>query len=70
MALQLGNQGQWLQQYLPFTVLKLNISNALSNSKSNTLQQYLPFTVLKLSKYENLKRPYKVCCNSTYRLRY
>ena len=35
-----------LQQYLPFTVLKLTISR--NNSiESDTLQQYLPFTVLK-----------------------
>ena len=35
-----------LQQYLPFTVLKLNL---IINSKTswNKLQQYLPFTVLK-----------------------
>ena len=36
-----------LQQYLPFTVLKREIScDLLINSR---LQQYLPFTVLKLT---------------------
>ena len=37
-----------LQQYLPFTVLKLYCINSRSNI-SILLQQYLPFTVLKLS---------------------
>ena len=36
-----------LQQYLPFTVLKLNWPFFVSMNL--TLQQYLPFTVLKLS---------------------
>ena len=38
-----------LQQYLPFTVLKRDISRILKNDvSSGQLQQYLPFTVLKL----------------------
>ena len=37
-----------LQQYLPFTVLKLAISNVHSRNEWG-LQQYLPFTVLKHS---------------------
>ena len=36
-----------LQQYLPFTVLKLLLER-LSSRSSRELQQYLPFTVLKL----------------------
>ena len=36
-----------MQQYLPFTVLKLPANSRLIFSLS-TLQQYLPFTVLKL----------------------
>ena len=35
-----------LQQYLPFTVLKLEAAKAWM--RENQLQQYLPFTVLKL----------------------
>ena len=35
-----------LQQYLPFTVLKLD-ERAVVEERSPTLQQYLPFTVLK-----------------------
>ena len=34
-----------LQQYLPFTVLKLQ---SYANKEEIQLQQYLPFTVLKL----------------------
>ena len=36
-----------LQQYLPFTVLKLSVSSKRTKKRS-LLQQYLPFTVLKL----------------------
>ena len=35
-----------LQQYLPFTVLKLTMMKVMTNRPS-LLQQYLPFTVLK-----------------------
>ena len=107
-----------LQQYLPFTVLKLNrtiwvlwwkcsvVATVLTVYGIETccltdividicvsLQQYLPFTVLKqlLGSYfvdserlvatvltvygietinSNLVSPAKICCNSTYRLRY
>ena len=37
-----------LQQYLPFTVLKLEIG--AGTNRMAVLQQYLPFTVLKLIK--------------------
>ena len=37
-----------LQQYLPFTVLKLKITINIQRNASKWLQQYLPFTVLKL----------------------
>ena len=37
-----------LQQYLPFTVLKLNVELNGGFGASVVLQQYLPFTVLKL----------------------
>ena len=37
-----------LQQYLPFTVLKLKIECIMQKDKFPALQQYLPFTVLKL----------------------
>ena len=37
-----------LQQYLPFTVLKLRISLKIIMNIQRKLQQYLPFTVLKL----------------------
>ena len=36
-----------LQQYLPFTVLKLSNPLLFSSNHSVMLQQYLPFTVLK-----------------------
>ena len=39
-----------LQQYLPFTVLKLVVLRGGELWSSTTLQQYLPFTVLKLIK--------------------
>ena len=59
-----------LQQYLPFTVLKLTFK-AKPLSVHTMLQQYLPFTVLKLywKLYVLLLRN-EQCCNSTYRLRY
>ena len=40
----------WLQQYLPFTVLKLKRKAFLTSAlpTGSALQQYLPFTVLKL----------------------
>ena len=41
-----------LQQYLPFTVLKL-VFIYCKFIDSSVLQQYLPFTVLKQSKSEN-----------------
>ena len=35
------------------------------------LQQYLPFTVLKLNQLSKLNSiHFRLCCNSTYRLRY
>ena len=34
-----------LQQYLPFTVLKLDVLSSVT--RVSVLQQYLPFTVLK-----------------------
>ena len=60
-------QNRWLQQYLPFTVLKHVIHN-LTNV-INELQQYLPFTVLKLVTIEDILVSIE-SCNSTYRLRY
>ena len=41
-----------LQQYLPFTVLKLSIRYCFFMIVFSSLQQYLPFTVLKLSEIE------------------
>ena len=38
-----------LQQYLPFTVLKLTVITFVRFNTSRSLQQYLPFTVLKQS---------------------
>ena len=35
-----------LQQYLPFTVLKL-VTGSVCSKINSSLQQYLPFTVLK-----------------------
>ena len=43
-----------LQQYLPFTVLKLNDTLRLFELIWFTLQQYLPFTVLKLSSFNRI----------------
>ena len=58
-----------LQQYLPFTVLKLR--QALPNRKDLlSLQQYLPFTVLKLNFAAQKLLKLNMSCNSTYRLRY
>ena len=37
-----------LQQYLPFTVLKLSLMSPSTLAVNVMLQQYLPFTVLKL----------------------
>ena len=39
-----------LQQYLPFTVLKLTNESSSKSKYHGMLQQYLPFTVLKLLK--------------------
>ena len=58
-----------LQQYLPFTVLKLSIF-ILGGNKNGKLQQYLPFTVLKLKSTFRILPSKSNCCNSTYRLRY
>ena len=57
-----------LQQYLPFTVLKL--TNLFSFCFIFELQQYLPFTVLKLNGYKSIFHSNLISCNSTYRLRY
>ena len=58
-----------LQQYLPFTVLKLLAFVERITLSITKLQQYLPFTVLKLQSRGSgtylMQR-----CNSTYRLRY
>ena len=40
----------WLQQYLPFTVLKLTTGRKGPEVLEIALQQYLPFTVLKRAK--------------------
>ena len=64
------NKSQWLQQYLPFTVLKHLFSSLLFFfCFIFRLQQYLPFTVLKLIT-NCYNKPELICCNSTYRLRY
>ena len=61
-----------LQQYLPFTVLKLPRYHKHTTMAFVELQQYLPFTVLKRVKEEwqpvAFAEPFS--CNSTYRLRY
>ncbi len=44
-----GKELAALQQYLPFTVLKLR--NVIVPIKKSRLQQYLPFTVLKRQPY-------------------
>ena len=60
---------RWLQQYLPFTVLKLKFYLFHFSSYKFKLQQYLPFTVLK-PKIDAISDNNTSCCNSTYRLRY
>ena len=56
-----------LQQYLPFTVLKLGLLGL--QNEDRLLQQYLPFTVLK--RHNDLSCTlFYMRCNSTYRLRY
>ena len=59
-----------LQQSLPFTVLKLIISPALTSTPSGMLQQSLPFTVLKRTRASNFSLQLSNSCNSPYRLRY
>ena len=59
-----------LQQYLPFTVLKLRRTKMIYTQLS-LLQQYLPFTVLKpVTNISFNHISVELCCNSTYRLRY
>ena len=58
-----------LQQYLPFTVLKLTGMREFAGLFPVALQQYLPFTVLKLNSSINTFFLF-FGCNSTYRLRY
>ena len=58
----------WLQQYLPFTVLK-HIKRCRLSLYPPWLQQYLPFTVLKPHVGERSAAK-SMGCNSTYRLRY
>ena len=57
-----------LQQYLPLAVLKLKLTVVIATSPG-LLQQYLPLAVLKLI-FLLYKLGNKLCCNSTYRLRY
>ena len=59
-----------LQQYLPFTVLKLCKFVHVKQWNRNGLQQYLPFTVLKPWTYQAQTSYMSLSCNSTYRLRY
>ena len=60
-----------LQQYLPFTVLKLSrIGVDPVFVQELTLQQYLPFTVLKHKSACKMTARMAGSCNSTYRLRY
>ena len=59
-----------LQQYLPFTVLKLDDILYMYLSLLGKLQQYLPFTVLKPYVDNLVALPIFNSCNSTYRLRY
>ena len=63
------NPYSMLQQYLPFTVLKLDINALDGITIYCALQQYLPFTVLKLV-MRNQCQKVLLSCNSTYRLRY
>ena len=58
-----------LQQYLPFTVLKLSLLIQITFIRIYKLQQYLPFTVLKRLTESWTSRSWE-SCNSTYRLRY
>ena len=58
-----------LQQYLPFTVLKLK-DDGRGIPFQHVLQQYLPFTVLKPALVDNTIKGLDLRCNSTYRLRY
>ena len=58
-----------LQQHLPFTVLKPRLTCYERNLKFCPLQQHLPFTVLKLL-LAVIAANARLCCNSTYRLRY
>ena len=58
-----------LQQYLPFTVLKLPIIS-YQHLNISQLQQYLPFTVLKRFYFACTTCRCSIRCNSTYRLRY
>ena len=60
----------WLQQYLPFTVLKPIATNCFFIIFSFPLQQYLPFTVLKPEAMFCSRILKTLSCNSTYRLRY
>ena len=57
-----------LQQYLPFTVLKLD--DHFRIGCWTKLQQYLPFTVLKRPEKPETDSEASPRCNSTYRLRY
>ena len=59
----------WLQQHLPFTVLKLNVPTMLLLLYMK-LQQHLPFTVLKRCDAGSNSIPVFEGCNNTYRLRY
>ena len=62
----------WLQQYLPLAVLKLNSGPEKPVTASEALpqlQQYLPLAVLKLI-FKSVNNRNIISCNSTYRLRY
>ena len=59
-----------LQQYLPFTVLKLYKTLKTERFRYVALQQYLPFTVLKPLRIIPVATTAVASCNSTYRLRY
>ena len=70
MAFGQGNVSDGeLQQYLPFTVLK-HYKERWTNAITYQLQQYLPFTVLKRIIFSRPSICLRLCCNSTYRLRY
>ena len=70
-SLQLKREARhiWLQQHLPFTVLKPTSRSTKYINFSLELQQHLPFTVLKLETEEEEVHQ-EDSCNSTYRLRY